>query len=137
MERGSAWPANVARGGEGLVVLRQEVGEPAAMLRRRALDRVAGIERSGNSVARAVLSCGVETSVEAEEERAEMAHVLLSAVRTETHGALLLVGAPDAPRRLRHSLLELAGMLTETLGGSSACVSLVFEERRAPLDVVA
>lgn len=130
LERGSNWPAHVHRSTAGCVALVQEANEAHRELLRRTCNRVQAIERTGQSVGLAVLSCNDDTTGGGLEERVPLAWALLRAVLPADKGRLLLLGPRTASATLRVALLGLAGTLTEALAGSSASVSVLLDDPR-------
>jgi hypothetical protein len=126
MEHASPWHTEVAGGTGACVVLKQEVHEDAGELLRRAYERIRAIERIGGAISVAVLCCSDEPGRTAFEERIPLARALLATLLRTGAGRLELVARSSAPDRTRHSLLALAGTLTECLAGSSASVSVRF-----------
>lgn len=126
MERASTWPSSLPHWCKNCVALQQEPSEAYRDLLRRTHDGVRTIERAGGHIELAVLSCNDDASAAALEGRIPVARTLLATVLHAASGKLLLLGRASAPDRLRHSLVALAGTLTEALAGSSASVSALF-----------
>ena len=125
MEFGSDWPKQL-QPSSGCVVLSQERNEPHSELLRRTYVRIRAIEQAGGIVTLAVLSCNNDVARRALEARVPLARALLATVLRANEGRLVLLGRSSAPDRTRHSLMALAGTLTEALTGTSASVSAQF-----------
>lgn len=130
MERGSNWPSRLHRNTAGCVALTQARSELHSELLRRTCDRVRAIERTGQPVALAVLSCNDDATDATLEERGPLARALLGAVLHAEKGRLLLVGRLTASSSLRDALLGLAGTLCEAIAGTSVSVSVLFDGPR-------
>lgn len=130
MERGSNWPARLHRSATGCVALTQTQSELRSELLRRTCDRVRAIERTGEPIGLAVLSCNDDATDGTIEERRPLAMALLGAVLHADNGRLLLLGRLTASAYLQDALLRLAGTLREALAGTSASVSVLFDRPR-------
>jgi len=128
MERGSTWPAHLHQSAVGCVALSQGPNEHHGELLRRTRDRVRAVDQTGREIELAVLSCNDDATDSALEERVPLARALLATVLRADRGRLLLLARPSAPPSLRHSLLGLVGTLTEVLAGTSASVSVLFDD---------
>jgi hypothetical protein len=92
----------------------------------------AHVEQVGNAVETAVLSCSDDAHFRGLEGRVPLAKALVATVLRRQNGRLELVARAKAPDRTKHSLIALAGTLTESLIGTSASVSTRFAEPRCP-----
>lgn len=126
MERGSRWPQHVDRRAAGCVAVKQAQDEVPGDLLRRARDRVQAIERTGQPVELAILSCNDDPTDGALEVRVPIARALFAAVLRANGGRLVLAARPDAPAGLKRELFGLAEALIEGLAGSTASVSVSF-----------
>src|SRR5262249_30608249 len=124
VESGGMSPS-LARSGDA-VTLRAEPHAAPGDLLRRTLGTVGTLERTGQSVALAILGCNDDVSALGLERRGGMARALMAAVLHTDGGRLVLVARRDAPPKVRQGLLALAGTLTEGLAGTTASVSVVF-----------
>jgi len=132
MEHASEWPSHVNGGTAGCVALRQEPAESRGELLRRTYKHIRAIERIGGAVELAVLSCDDDPNIDVLEGRVPLARALLATVLRAGEGRLDLVAPSGVSGRTRHSLMALAGTLTEALAGTSASVSARFAEAPAP-----
>lgn len=132
MEHGSDWPPHLSGAAMGCVVLRQEPDEDQGELLRRAYDRIHLIERAKGTVSVAVLSCNDEASRAALLGRVPLARTLLASVLRTARGRLDLVVRSSARDRAKHSLVALAGTLTQALFGTSSSVSVRFTDGISP-----
>jgi hypothetical protein len=126
MEQGSQWPAHLDAATDNCVVLQQDPRETHAALLRRTQDHLRRLERVGDSIEMAVLSCNDDARPGAFEDRALLARALLAAVLQSGNGRLELLARSNAPDRAKLSLVGLAGTLTEALAGTTASVSARF-----------
>ncbi len=121
MEPGSEWPGHVGESAS-LVAFSQD-GEK---LLRRTQEKLHALHCGNQSVRVAVLACNEDTDGEARGCRAQIARILLAAVRGTGFGRLVLSASGRASLRLRHELISLAGALSQELPGTTASVSLRF-----------
>ena len=128
LEQGSPWPAHLDAAADNFVILQQAPQERRAALLRPSQDSIRRIERAGDSVGTAVLSCNDDASPGVLEDRAPLARALLAAILRGGNGRLELLARFAAPNRVKLSLVGLAGTLTEPLAGTSVAVSARFVE---------
>jgi hypothetical protein len=123
MESGSAWPGHVGDS-ENVVA----VGEHEEGLLQRIQKLLDSLRRRGEQVRVAVLACNEATDLAAVAHRLELAHELLDAVTGTSFGRLVLSAAERASMQLRCELISLAGALSYSRRGTSATVSVRFNE---------
>lgn len=123
MESGSDWPGQIDDSTHVVAF-----GQGPDDLLRRTQDRLDAIGLRKRGVHVAVLACSAATGGAVAGSRAELARALLRAVRSTSHGRLILSANGRASRDLRQELLELAGALSSELRGSSATVTVRFLE---------
>jgi hypothetical protein len=123
MESGSDWPGQVD---DSTHVVAFSQG-PEDLL-RRTHEKLDAIRRRERGALVAVLACSTATGGATAGSRAELARALLRAVRSASHGRLILSANRRASRDLRQELLELAGALSSELHGSSATICVRFTE---------
>jgi hypothetical protein len=125
MESGNDWPSCVTRNHFEGVVVRQPRNQPNAALIRRTRELVARVR---SPISLGVLACNGETDEEATERRVTIARLLLAQVLRTQRGRLILSTSTRAPSALRCDLIGLTATLSEALSGSSASVSLRFDD---------
>jgi hypothetical protein len=123
MEPGSDWPGQIGDS-TNLVAFSQE-GED---LSRRTQEKIDALRRRRQGVRIAVLACSSATGGTSARQRAQLARVLLGAVKSTTCGRLTLTASGLASHQLRQELVALAGELTDELRGTTATISLRFAD---------
>jgi hypothetical protein len=101
MEPGSQWPAHLDAAAENCVVLQQDIHETHAALLRRTQDCLQRIERAGDLVGTAVLSCSDDARPGVLEDRTPLSRALLAAVLRSGNGRLELLARSTAPDRAK------------------------------------
>jgi hypothetical protein len=120
MEPGSAWPGHVI-GSENLVT----VGHyDEAGLLSRTRQKLDLLQRRGQRVRVAVLSCNAAMDVASVAGRVDLARALLGAVAYAHFGRLVLA-ADRPPMQMRYQLVALAGALSLERRATSVCVKLI------------
>ena len=123
MEPGSDWPGQI--GDCANLVAFTHGGDD---LLRRTQEKLCVLDRSNQAVRVAVLACNASTGDAPAGQRAQLARMLLGAVVGTTCGRLILSAGGRAPRPLVRELLALAEVLAHDVRGTTATVSLRFNE---------
>jgi hypothetical protein len=121
MEPGSDWPGQIGDT-TNLVAFSHEGGD----LSRRTQEKLDALRHAKQSLRVAVLACSAAAGGAAARRRAELARLLLGAVKSTTCGRLTLTASGSSCCQLREELFALAGELTEELRGTRATISLRF-----------
>ncbi|MGO8994077.1 MAG: hypothetical protein ACLQVI_12175 [Polyangiaceae bacterium] len=123
MEPGGEWPGRIDNCTNVVALC-----ECADDLLRRTREKLEVLHRARQALRVAVLVCNAAASGPDVGRRAQLAHILLGAVKSRPCGRLILCTSAEASRPLRRELLVLAAALTEELRETTATVSLWFSE---------
>jgi hypothetical protein len=126
MEPGGAWPYPI--GDSTDLVAFRPAGED---LLQWTEQKIHVLHRSKQNVRVAVLACNSTAGGAAADRRTQLARMLLGVVTSITRGRLILSASGRASAQLRRELLALAGQLTDDLRGSTATISLRFNDAPA------
>jgi hypothetical protein len=121
LEPGSDWPGHIGQS-DGVVAL------SGGDLLLRTEERLRALRQSNMEVRVAVVACNHETQEHAPGTREQVARALLGEVARARLGRLVLSASAGSSLLLRQQLFSLASVLGEQLRGSSASVSLKFNE---------
>jgi len=123
MEPESGWPKPIIGAGFDVMAVGPPTSESHEALLQRARDRIEG---EGHRLELAVLACNSNVNRRATRRREVVARALLRGLLHARPGHLIISASAQAVWELRRQLLVLTATLIETLGGSSAPVSLWF-----------
>lgn len=134
LERGSSLPADLGawrQSSSDVIICAQDPEEPAALFARRVQSRLAGLERDGQAVSRAVVAVSSTAGAAELEARLNVAQALVPVLSRSSEPSLIFQSEATPSAEVRAELMALIGTLLES-GSARLPITVRFSEPPRP-----